>query len=63
MAFHKSFGKFLAAFQLGSFCRRAYNGNMAGGIIFLLTIEEALHPRIFPAHDKHAGILFKRGNL
>ena len=36
---------------------------MAGGIIFLETIEDALHQRIFRTYDNHADILFKSESL
>ena len=53
MAHHKAFGKFLASFQLRSFCRWADNGDMFQLGTVLEIVVDAFYQRVFGTYYYH----------
>ncbi|KWR55541.1 hypothetical protein AA415_01319 [Bacteroides stercoris] len=63
MAQHEFLGKFFAAFQLRTFCRRTDDGNVPCSGIFFEEVENALYQRVFGTHYNHVNLMFKGKSL
>ncbi len=63
VAHHEAFGKFLAAFQSGTFGGGADDVNMAGGRVFLEAVEDALYQGVFGTHNNHVDSFLKGKGL
>ena len=59
VALHEFLGELFAAFQLGSFLRRADDGNLFQAGIVLETVVDTFYQWVFRPYYNHVDVLFK----